>query len=79
METSNFLMHSVHHGVCFPEDTHVKMPVKEATKFHLEKYKVFLCQLIILANLVKHRKALYCLQIHVMHTRELVEILCGYR
>jgi len=75
----SFLMQGFHHGVCSLEDIFVNFLVEEATKFQPEKHKVVLCQLIVLANLLKHRKALYCLQIHVRPTRTQAEIICGYR
>lgn len=76
----SMLMHGFHHGgVCFLEDTVVRSHVKEATQFQPEKCKAVVCQLVFLANVLKFRKALYCLQIHVTHTSTQAEILCGYR
>lgn len=75
----SILMHGFHHGVCSLEDIFVNLHVKEATKYESEKHKLVLCQLIILANLLKHKKAVYCLEIHITHTRTQAEILCCYR
>lgn len=68
-------MHAFHHGVCSLEDIFVNLHAKEATKLEPEKHKVVLCQLIVLANLLKHRKVVYCLEIHITQA----EIRCCYR
>ena len=44
-----------------------------------EKYRIIICQLVILASVLKLMKVLYCLQIHATHTSTQTEILCGYR